>query len=144
MDLWTETQLLLSFMSLCLNQSHMNTHRETNNHHAGTQPTKKRKLHSCAVVYPGGGLLPFCISRLQPNSNTQPTSKWQPSSFQKSPTQQLQYWCWHSSQQENMEYTARSFCWNLLGKRNSKQCFTWHVVRYGGKSTEHLAHPSIC
>lgn len=124
--------MLLSF--ICF-KSHMNTHGQINNHHGtctGTQPTKKRKLHSCAVFYCGGGLLPFCISRLQPNSNTQPTSKWPPSSFQKSQTQQLQYWSW----EQFTTWKVVIYCSFLLLKVDLNFYVNflifWHVVYYVG------------
>lgn len=53
-------QILSSF--ICLFQTIIHEYTETYKQHgtcAGTQQTQKRKLHSCAVFYCGGRLLPF-------------------------------------------------------------------------------------
>jgi len=98
----------VDFCLSLLRQSHMSTHWQNNHHGKCTraQSAQKRKLHRCTAFDCGGGLLPFCISRLQPNSNTQPAFKWKPSSFHKCGTQQLQHNPDSVQQQEKMSLTV--------------------------------------
>lgn len=97
MNLWTSMKLNRILLTGCSFQRITLEHTQTNKQQGtrkGTQPTQKRKLHICAMFYCGERLPPFCISRLQPNSNREPTSKWPPSSFQRSLTKQFQYGSW--------------------------------------------------